>query len=89
MDQYIGLYDARPRSEFYRPLACFLPLKHDECASAQYLNYFEVLRLAFTSRGCFGPFAYSPNDPFGMVATHILPQVGHKNQNPSANSPGR
>jgi hypothetical protein len=60
-----------------------------KCAGTQYLKYFEVLRLASTSRRCFGPFAYSPNDPFGMVATHILPQVGHRNQNPSANSPGR
>src|SRR5579859_275121 len=55
----------------------------------QYLKYFEVLCLPSTRRRCFGPFAYSPNDPFWMVATHILPQVGHRNKNPSANSPDR
>jgi hypothetical protein len=64
-------------------------LKHDGCGGTQYLKYFEVLRLSSTSKRYFGPFAYSPNDPFGMVATHILPQVGHRNQNPSANSSGR
>lgn len=44
---------------------------------------------SFYEQAIFAPFAYSRNDPFGMVAAGVLPQVGHRNQDSSANPSGR